>query len=109
VVALESGLEGSLARRLANVRTPVTQVEASPGQLSALTREWMESHAANAAVAVALYASEAERVIEQILITPEGEQSRRLTYGGPPKYAARWAVNLALNWLRQTANKHDTQ
>ena len=60
---------------------------------------------AKAALGVALFASENEQVIEQALITPEGEQSRRLTYGGPPKYAPRWAGNLALNWLRQTANK----
>ncbi|MEW5941595.1 MAG: hypothetical protein AB1750_18165, partial [Chloroflexota bacterium] len=109
VVALEAGLDGSLARRFATARpanlSALEAVEAKPGELAGHARRLMESHSANAAVAVALFASNEERVIEQVVITPEGEQSRRLAYGGPPKYATRWAVNLALNWLRQTANK----
>ena len=109
VTALESGLDHGLARRLAVSASPnlvaVESAEVSPGELSARTREAMTSHSAKAALGVALFVSENERVIEQVLITPEGEESRRLSYGGPPKYAPRWAVNLALNWLRQTAEK----
>jgi molybdenum cofactor synthesis domain-containing protein len=109
VVVLESGLDGSLARRLSAARpanlSALDSVTLGPGELADQTRQSMQAHSAKAALGVALFASENEQVIEQLLITPEGEQSRRLTYGGPPKYAPRWAGNLALNWLRQTANK----
>ena len=109
VVALESGLDHGLARRLSASPSPnllaVESAEVAPGQLSARMREAMRLHSAKVSLGVALFASEKETIIEQVLITPEGEESRRLSYGGPPKYAPRWAVNLALNWLRQTAEK----
>jgi molybdopterin-biosynthesis enzyme MoeA-like protein len=108
VVVLESGLDGSLVRRLLAARpanlSALDSVTLGPGELAEQTRKSMQAHSAKAALGVALFASEEEQVIEQLLITPDGEQSRRLTYGGPPKYAPRWAGNLALNWLRQTAN-----
>ena len=110
VVALESGLDHGLARRFANSSAPnlaaVESVEVAPGELSARTRELMQLHSAKAALGVAVFTSEKEPVIEQILITPAGEESRRLGYGGPPKHAPRWAINLGLNWLRQTAEKN---
>jgi molybdenum cofactor synthesis domain-containing protein len=109
VVALEAGLDGSLARRFATARpanlSALEAREVGPGELASHARRLMESHSAQAALAVALFTLNEERVIEQVVITPEGEQSRKLTYGGPPKYAARWAVNLGLNWLRQVARK----
>jgi hypothetical protein len=36
------------------------------------------------------------------MITPQGEKTHRITYGGPPKSLPRWGMNLALNWLRTT-------
>ena len=41
-----------------------------------------------------------ERTAEMGVITPEGAKSHRITFGGPPSSLARWAANLALNWLR---------
>ena len=110
LVALESGLDHGLARRLAASSSPnlvaVESVEVAPGQLSARTREAMQSRNAKSALGVAVFTSEKEPVIEQVLITPAGEELRSLTYGGPPKHAPRWAINLALNWLRVTAEKN---
>jgi hypothetical protein len=37
------------------------------------------------------------------MITPRGEKTHRITYGGPPRSLPRWAMNLALNWLRLEA------
>ena len=109
VVALESGLDRGLARRLANASpanlVAVEAAEVAPGQLSARLRERMQFHSTKAALGVALFTSEKDPLIEQVLITPAGEETRRLAYAGPPKYAPRWAANLALNWLRQTAEK----
>jgi hypothetical protein len=41
--------------------------------------------------------------VELALITPEGTTERRLTFGGHPGLLPRWAVNVALNWLRRVA------
>ena len=117
VAALESGLDGRLARglsaaqpaNLVAVESPaLSEVEVAalqPGELAARTRELRERSGAKAALGVALFRSESEQAIELHLATPEGEKSHRLTYGGPPNYSPRWAGNMALNWLRLTAGK----
>jgi hypothetical protein len=48
-----------------------------------------------------------ERAAEMALITPSGEKTHRITYGGPPRSLPNWAVNLALNWLRTHATETD--
>jgi hypothetical protein len=35
------------------------------------------------------------------MITPEGEKSLRVPFGGPPQLAARRAVNLGIDLLRK--------
>jgi DNA-binding phage protein len=111
VVALESGLDRGLARRLANSASPnlaaVESVELAAGELSTRLHALMKTHSAKAAIGVALFTGGNEPRIEQVLITPNGEETRGLTYGGPPKYAPGWGVNLLLNWLRQTAGKSE--
>ena len=60
---------------------------------------------ADAALGVAMYST--ERAAEMALITPNGEKTHRITYGGPPRSLPRWSVNLALNWLRTKAMEKD--
>ena len=109
VAALESGLDGRLARGLSAAQpanlVAVESAALQPGELPAQTRQIRERHSAKAALGVALFRSESEQAIELHLVTPEGEKSHRLTYGGPPNYSPRWAGNMALNWLRLTAGK----
>ena len=109
VAALESGLDGRLARGLSAAQpanlVAVESAALQPGELPAQTRQIRERHSAKAALGVALFRSESEQAIELHLATPEGEKSQRLTYGGPPDYSPRWAGNMALNWLRLTAGK----
>lgn len=109
VAALESGLDGRLARGLSAAQpanlAAVESASLQPGELAARTREVRERTEAKAAFGVALFRSESEQVIELHLVTPDGEMSRRFTYGGPPNYSPRWAVNMALNWLRITAGQ----
>jgi nicotinamide-nucleotide amidase len=109
LAVLESGLDGRLARVLSAVQPPnlltVESLSLQPGELPEQTRHILEHHSAKAALGVALFRSESEQVIELHLITPDGEKSHRLTYGGPPNYSPRWASNMALNWLRTTAGK----
>lgn len=54
----------------------------------------------NSTLALGLAVHIEERAAEMALITPGGEKTHRITYGGPPRSLPRWAVNLALNWLR---------
>jgi competence/damage-inducible protein CinA-like protein len=107
LAALESGLDGRLARSLSAAQPPnlltVESAALQPGELAARTREVRERSGAKAALGVALFRSKSEQVIELHLIHPDDENSRRLTYGGPPNYSPRWAANMALNWLRLAA------
>ena len=107
LIALESGLDGWLARRLSAAQPPnlltVESATLQPEELPARTREVRERSGAKAALGIALFRSEAEQVIELYMLTPDDEKSRRLTYGGPPNYSPRWAGNMALNWLRLIA------
>lgn len=109
LAALESGLDGRLARALSAAQPPnlltVESAALQPGELAARTRQVRERSGAKAALGVALFRGESEQVIELHLILPDDEKSRRLTYGGPPNYSPRWAANMALNWLRLAAEE----
>lgn len=109
LAALESGLDGRLARALSAAQPPnlltVESAALQPGEMAARTRQVRERSGAKAALGVALFRGESEQVIELHLILPDDEKSRRLTYGGPPNYSPRWAANMALNWLRLAAEE----
>jgi hypothetical protein len=53
--------------------------------------------------AIGVLASSRERTADIALITPRGEKTHHITYGGPPRSVSRWATNLALDWLRRRA------
>jgi len=95
LIGIEFGLDGLLAGKLPRAIAP-------PGNLmSSLLEATRAARAeAGADVALGVAISETERTAEMALITPHGEKSHRVTFGGPPKSLARWATNLALNWLR---------
>jgi competence/damage-inducible protein CinA-like protein len=105
LVAVESGLGGALTRRLANARASnllaVESVKLAEEELSAFLKSMQEKHDACAALGVAAFSE--KRTVELMLITPEETKERRLTFGGHPGLLSRWAVNIALNWLRRTA------
>jgi competence/damage-inducible protein CinA-like protein len=95
LIGIEFGLDGLLAGKLPRAIAP-------PGNLmlSLLEATRAARAEAGADVALGVAISETERTAEMALITPHGEKSHRVTFGGPPKSLARWATNLALNWLR---------
>ncbi|GAB4546476.1 MAG: CinA family nicotinamide mononucleotide deamidase-related protein [Anaerolineales bacterium] len=99
--ALESNLDGSLARKIpgAAVRDGLT--------LPAL-QETLRQLAAHADVALGVTVNSAERAADMVLITPQGEKTHHITYGGPPRSLNLWAANLALNWLRVTLDEMET-
>jgi len=109
LVALESGLGGSLARRLAGVQTQnlvaVKTIETQAGELSTTMKIFQAENNARAALGIAAFPQ--EKIVEMVLATPVEVMERRLPFGGHPDLMPRWAINLALNWLRKTANKND--
>ena len=110
LTAIESGLDGLLARTL---RVPHTASLPNPstgsGQsltvdslMQALRAARAESDA-DIALGVSVYPE--ERSAEMAMISSKGEKTHRITYGGPPRSLPRWAMNLALNWLRTTVEE----
>jgi molybdopterin-biosynthesis enzyme MoeA-like protein len=98
LVGVESGLDGLLARKIP--RTISLPTLSSDSLMAALRAARADSNA-DAALGVAMYLE--ERAAEMALITPKGEKTHRITYGGPPRSLARWSVNIALDWLRRRA------
>ncbi|CAG1016659.1 nicotinamide-nucleotide amidase [Anaerolineales bacterium] len=95
LVAIESGLGGSLARSL-----PHTAFLSAPtvDSLTQALRAAQADSKAEAALGVAAHPE--ERSADMVMILPTGEKIHHVTYGGPPRSLPRWAANLALNWLR---------
>jgi len=98
LIGVESGLDGLLARKIPHT---VSMSDLSPASLLAALRAARADSNADAALGVAMYLE--ERSAEMALITPKGEKTHHITYGGPPRSLARWSVNLALDWLRRRA------
>jgi len=102
LTAIESGLDGLLARKIPNT---ASYTDLDPASLMDTLRAARTESNADAAIGAAIYME--ERAVELALITPAGEKTHRLTYGGPPRSLARWSVYLALNWLRTRAMTPD--
>jgi hypothetical protein len=64
-----------------------------------------EKYGANAALGIAGFPI--DRAVDLMLITPDEVSERRHSFGGHPGLLPRWAVNLALNLLRRTAEGDD--
>jgi nicotinamide-nucleotide amidase len=97
LVAIESGLDGLLARKIPNT---ASIPNLTPDSLMDALRVARAESTADIALGVSVYME--ERAAVMAMITPKGEKTHRITYGGPPKSLPRWSMNLALNWLRTT-------
>jgi nicotinamide-nucleotide amidase len=97
LTAIESGLDGLLARKLPHT---ASFHNLTPEALTQALRAARADSNADVALGVSVYMD--ERAAEMALVTPKGEKTHRITYGGPPKSLPRWSMNLALNWLRTT-------
>lgn len=102
LTAVESGLDGLLARKIPHT---ASLPDLSPAALMDALRAARAESNADAALGVSIYPE--ERAAEMALITPRGEKTHRITYGGPPRSLPRWSVNLALNWLRTAAREEN--
>jgi nicotinamide-nucleotide amidase len=98
LTAIESGLDGLLARKIPHT---ASFSGLTPAALMNALRAARTASRADVALGVLVYPE--ERAAEMAMITPYGEKTHRITYGGPPRSLPRWAMNLALNWLRVEA------
>jgi competence/damage-inducible protein CinA-like protein len=102
LTAVESGLDGLLARKIPHT---ASYPDLDPASLMDTLHAARIESQADIALGVAVYME--DRAAEMALITSRSEKTHRITYGGPPRSLARWSVNLALNWLRTYAMNKD--
>ena len=95
IIGIEYGLHGLLASKLPRTVAPAGSLTTT---LLEATRAARSEAGTDAALGIAIF--EVERAADLALITPAGQETHRITFGGPPRSLARWATNLALNWLR---------
>ncbi len=102
LTTLESGLDGILARKVPHT---VSIPDLDPVSLMDALRAARTNSNADIALGVSVYPE--DRSAEMAMISPRGEKTHRITYGGPPRSLPYWAMNLALNWLRMTLEEID--
>ncbi len=107
--ALEVGLEGKLLRQFAalsefnGVFLQGKVLPAAPIEAEALLEAVAAFHRevqSEVALGVGLNRGSTRQETLLAVITPAGNQQLRLPYGGPPKLAARRAINYAMDLLR---------
>ena len=95
VVGVEFGAGGLLSQSIP--RTIASQ-DFRPSDLAEAVRTARADN--NADVALGVSVDPEQHSADMVLLTPLGEKTHHIVYGGPPRSLPRWAVNLALNWLR---------
>lgn len=95
LTAIESGLNGLLARKIPHT---ASIPDLTPDSLLQTLRSAQASAKTDVAVGVTIFPEERSAVMA--MITPKGEKSHKITYGGPPKSLPRWSMYLVINWLR---------
>ncbi len=98
VVFVETGLNGLLQSRLLHA---ISLSDEDPLVLIEAVRHAHTKYKVDVVLGIRTYA--VENSAEMVMITPLGEKTHRITYGGPPRSLSLWSLNLALNWLRTTA------
>jgi competence/damage-inducible protein CinA-like protein len=109
LACLESGTEDALRTRLARAAHPAfrggSRLEVRDEALDTALENACREFDANSGLAVVCSIEGEIQTAQLALLTPAGREERTLTYGGHPKNLARWATNMALDWLRRTASR----
>jgi len=106
LVVVEAGLGGTLTGRLAKVGSAtflggeVLTTQPTPTELLACTKAYLQTRDASVGLGVAIYPGELKQDFAMVLITPKGTEQLTRSYGGPPQYVSRWALNHSLNLIR---------
>ena len=103
---VEANLGGRLIRRLANAEGPFSGGEMltsspTPEDLPGIVRDFCKTHGAQAGLGIILKPGKTKQTLYIAVLTPDEERQVKRTYGGPPKLAPLWAVNLSLDLIRK--------
>ena len=108
LVTLESGLAGRLSQQLRKVANPqllATEDQSlTADQLAPALQSLKDAQNADVALGIAFFPGEGEQIAEVVLLTPDGEKTRTLRYGGHPQNALLWAPSIAINILRRVVD-----
>ena len=107
LACFEINLQGALLKRFAQTGDPAYLggriLEVATESLADGTKAAQGEFKTSSAVGVSYTQEDEKQDIHIFLITPQGEIEHALTYGGHPGNARRWAVNMALDFLRRSA------
>jgi len=107
LAVVESGLGGRLTQRLAKTGQPaflggeVLAEHPNQAQLMAACRNFSQSRQADLCIGIALHRGEEKQDLRLVILSPVKERTITRSYGGPPKMAASWAVNMCLDLVRR--------
>ena len=107
LAVVEAGLGGRLTQRLAKTGHPaflggeVLTEHPNQAQLMSACRTFRQSREADLCIGIALHRGEEKQDLRLIIVSPIKERTITRSYGGPPKMAAQWAVNMCLDLVRR--------
>jgi competence/damage-inducible protein CinA-like protein len=106
LATVESGLDDALMTRLNRTGHPAYRGgrsrEVHRDSLVKTTETLIQEMNASVVLGLILSVSMGKQEISIVIITPRGKEEKHLSYGGHPANAKRWAVNMALDWLRRS-------
>lgn len=105
LASFEFQTDEALSMRLAKTADPAFRggkvLRALPGNLVAEALDIRKEFDASVVLGITCADFREKQDIHVVWVTPLGQEERQLTYGGHPKNARRWAVNMALDALRR--------
>jgi competence/damage-inducible protein CinA-like protein len=107
LAVVEAGLAGSLVQKLSKAQSSRFEggevIPEIPEDETLLDITFSELSSRNTllALGVCLTPLTGQQDLDIVIITPEGEQSIKRSYGGHPRNGPAWAANISLELLRQ--------
>jgi competence/damage-inducible protein CinA-like protein len=110
MVAFECGLEGFLVKRLVSqgsdgsvfAGTEAQPTSCSPIDFEQKLADLKQRFDAQIALGAHLVPGEHKQELTLRIITPEGVQEKKQSYGGPREHGPQWSMNAALDFARRS-------